>query len=78
MTNGTIKLDTIFIDEDFGILDTESDAGTSDQVLQVLQNIVGERGAVGLISHVPLVQQAASNGFTVQNGVNDSQFEVRV
>lgn len=78
MTNGAIRLDTIFIDEGFGSLDTENDAGTLDQVLQVLQNIVGDRRAVGLISHVPLVQQAVPNGFTVHKGVNGSQIEVRV
>jgi len=77
MTNGAIRLDTIFIDEGFGSLDTENDAGTLDQVLQVLQNIVGERRAVGLISHVPLVQQAVPNGFTVHKGVNGSQIAVR-
>lgn len=78
MTNGAIRLDTIFIDEGFGSLDTENDAGTLDQVLQVLQNIVGEQRAVGLISHVPLVQQAVPNGFTVRKGVNGSQIEVRL
>lgn len=78
MTNGAIRLDTIFIDEGFGSLDTENDAGTLDQVLQVLQKIVGERRAVGLISHVPLVQQAVPNGFTVHKGVNGSQVEVRL
>lgn len=78
MTHGAIRLDTIFIDEGFGSLDTENDAGTLDQVLQVLQNIVGERRAVGLISHVPLVQQAVPNGFTVHKGVNGSQITVRV
>jgi exonuclease SbcC len=77
MTNGAIRLDTIFIDEGFGSLDTENDAGTLDQVLQVLQNIVGERRAVGLISHVPLVQQAVPNGFTVNKGANGSRIEVR-
>ncbi len=78
MTNGAIRLDTIFIDEGFGSLDTENDAGTLDQVLQVLQSIVGERRAVGLISHVPLVQQAVPNGFTVHKGVNGSQIKARV
>lgn len=77
MTNGAIRLDTIFIDEGFGSLDTENDAGTLDQVLQVLQNIVGVRRAVGLISHVPLVQQAVPNGFTVHKGTNGSQITVR-
>jgi len=78
MTNGAIRLDTIFIDEGFGSLDTENDAGTLDQVLQVLQNIVGERRAVGLISHVPLVQQAVPNGFTVHKSSNGSTIDVRV
>ena len=78
MTNGAIRLDTIFIDEGFGSLDTENDAGTLDLVLQVLQNIVGERRAVGLISHVPLVQQAVPNGFTVHKGSNGSTIEARV
>jgi exonuclease SbcC len=77
MTNGAIRLDTIFIDEGFGSLDTENEAGTLDQVLQVLQSIVGERRAMGLILHVPLVQQAVPNGFTLHKGVNGSQIEVR-
>lgn len=78
MTHGAIRLDTIFIDEGFGSLDTESDAGTLDQVLQVLQNIVGERRAVGLISHVPLVQQAVPNGFTVVKSARGSSIEARI
>ena len=77
MTHGAIRLDTIFIDEGFGSLDTESDAGTLDQVLQVLQNIVGERRAVGLISHVPLVQQAVPNGFSVTKSAHGSSIEAR-
>ena len=78
MTHGAIRLDTIFIDEGFGSLDTENDAGTLDQVLQVLQDIVGERRSVGLISHVPLVQQAVPNGFSVRKGVSGSVIESRM
>lgn len=78
MTHGAIRLDTIFIDEGFGSLDTENDAGTLDQVLQVLQDIVGERRSVGLISHVPMVQQAVPNGFSVRKGVNGSVIESRL
>lgn len=78
MTHGAIRLDTIFIDEGFGSLDTENDAGTLDQVLQVLQDIVGERRSVGLISHVPLVQQAVPNGFSVRKSVNGSVIESRL
>ena len=78
MNHGQIRLDTIFIDEGFGSLDTENDGGTLDLVLQVLQEIVGKRRAVGLISHVPMVQQAVPNGFSVVKAVGGSRIERRV
>jgi DNA repair protein SbcC/Rad50 len=78
MSHGAIRLDTIFIDEGFGSLDSDSDGGTLDQVLQVLQDIVGQRRAVGLISHVPLVQQAVPNGFTVIKTPSGSRIEERI
>lgn len=77
MSHGRIRLDTIFIDEGFGSLDTENDSGTLDLVLQVLQEIVGKNRAVGLISHVPLVQQAVPNGFSIVKGVDGSRVERR-
>jgi len=77
MSHGRIRLDTIFIDEGFGSLDTENDSGTLDLVLQVLQQIVGRNRAVGLISHVPLVQQAVPNGFSIVKGVVGSRIERR-
>lgn len=76
-SHGAIRLDTIFIDEGFGSLDTENDTGTLDRVLQVLQDIVGASRAVGLISHVPLVQQAVPNGFSIIKGVGGSSIERR-
>jgi exonuclease SbcC len=60
--SGAIRLDTIFIDEGFGSLDPE----TLDQALQTLQDLVGQSRAVGLISHVDLVQQAIPAGFRIQ------------
>lgn len=77
MSHGRIRLDTIFIDEGFGSLDTENDGGTLDRVLQVLQEIVGRNRAVGLISHVPLVQQAVPNGFSIMGGIGGSRVERR-
>lgn len=77
MSHGRIRLDTIFIDEGFGSLDTENDSGTLELVLQVLQEIVGKSRAVGLISHVPLVQQAVPNGFSIVKGVDGSRVERR-
>lgn len=75
--SGNIRLDTIFIDEGFGSLDTDNEAGTLDQVLQTLQNLVGDNRAVGLISHVPLVQQAIPNGFTIKKTASGSHVEAR-
>jgi exonuclease SbcC len=76
-SHGKIRLDTIFIDEGFGSLDAEEDSGTLDQVLQVLQNVVGRHRPVGLISHVPQVQQAIPNGFTIRKEPCGSFVEAR-
>ncbi len=74
---GNIRLDTIFIDEGFGSLDTENDSGTLDQVLQTLTNLVSQNRAVGLISHVPLVQQTIPNGFYIRKTLTGSHIETR-
>jgi DNA repair protein SbcC/Rad50 len=39
-TSGKVRLDTIFIDEGFGSLDTKNGSGTLDQVLHVLNSLV--------------------------------------
>lgn len=75
--SGKIRLDTIFIDEGFGSLDTENGTGTLDQVLQVLSSLVSQNRAVGIISHVPLVQEAVPNGFYVRKDISGSKVEVR-
>lgn len=75
--SGKVRLDTIFIDEGFGSLDTENGSGTLDQVLNVLNSLVKQSRAVGLISHVPLVQEAIPNGFYVRTGLDGSEVEER-
>ncbi len=75
--SGKIRLDTIFIDEGFGSLDTDNDTGTLDQVLQTLQDLVGANRAVGLISHVQLVQNAIPNGFFITKTASGSHVETR-
>ena len=76
-TSGKVRLDTIFIDEGFGSLDTENESGTLDQVLQVLSSLVSQNRAIGLISHVPLVQEAIPNGFYVRKHLTGSSVEAR-
>lgn len=75
--SGKVRLDTIFIDEGFGSLDTENGSGTLDQVLHVLNSLVRQSRAVGLISHVPLVQEAIPNGFYVRKSLTGSVVEER-
>jgi DNA repair protein SbcC/Rad50 len=75
--SGKIRLDTIFIDEGFGSLDTENGAGTLDQVLQVLVALTEGSRTVGLISHVGLVQEAIPQGFYVRSTPSGSRVEER-
>jgi exonuclease SbcC len=72
--NGGVHLNTVFIDEGFGTLDTE----TLDQALQTLQDIVGESRAVGLISHVEIVQQAIPFGFQINKTTGGSHISQRL
>lgn len=75
--SGKIRMDTIFIDEGFGSLDTENGAGTLDQVIQVLAALTEGSRAVGLISHVGLVQEAIPHGFYVRSTPSGSRVEER-
>ncbi|UWQ35362.1 SMC family ATPase (plasmid) [Leisingera sp. M527] len=75
--SGKIRMDTIFIDEGFGSLDTENGAGTLDQVIQVLAALTEGSRAVGLISHVGLVQEAIPLGFYVRSTPSGSRVEER-
>lgn len=75
--SGKIRMDTIFIDEGFGSLDSENGAGTLDQVLQVLSALTKGNRAVGLISHVGLVQEAIPQGFYVRSTPSGSHVEER-
>lgn len=73
---GSIRLDTIFIDEGFGSLDAE-DSGTLDQVLQTLGDTTGHSRAVGLISHVGMVKDAIPNGFQIEKTPRGSHIQSR-
>lgn len=74
--SGKIRMDTFF-DEGFGSLDTENGAGTLDQVIQVLAALTEGSRAVGLISHVGLVQEAIPQGSYVRSTPSGSRVEER-
>lgn len=47
-TAGAVSLETMFIDEGFGALDDAS----RERAIQILKELAGEKGLVGIISHV--------------------------
>lgn len=71
--NGSIRLDTIFIDEGFGSLDAQS----LQNVLETLGDVLGQHRTVGLISHVDMVKEAIPNGFNVTSTRKGSRVEQR-
>ena len=47
-TAGAVSLETMFVDEGFGSLDDAS----RERAIQILKELAGEKGLVGIISHV--------------------------
>jgi len=66
--SGGIKIDTMFIDEGFGGLDSSS---ISD-ALNILSSVKGSKRLVGIISHVQLLKETIEASITVQKDRNGS------
>jgi exonuclease SbcC len=58
---GGVDLGTLFVDEGFGSLD----AGTLEQVLEVLQGLASSGRVVGIVSHVPELKEQVAERITV-------------
>ncbi|MDW5299662.1 MAG: SbcC/MukB-like Walker B domain-containing protein [Sedimentibacter sp.] len=66
--SGGIKIDTMFIDEGFGSLDSSSIA----DALNILSSVKGSKRLVGIISHVQLLKETVEASITVQKDRNGS------
>jgi len=66
--SGGIKIDTMFIDEGFGSLDSSS----IGDAMNILGSVKGSKRLVGIISHVQLLKETIESSITVQKDRNGS------
>lgn len=69
---GGIKIDTLFIDEGFGSLDTES----LDQALDTLTSLTEHNRFIGIISHVNELKERIDNQIVVEKCNHGSKIKV--
>lgn len=72
--NGGIKVDTLFIDEGFGALDAQS----LDQACEALAGLVENNRLIGIISHVPELQERIDCQLIVEKTNSGSSVKVHV
>ena len=70
---GGIQIDTLFIDEGFGSLDTES----LDQALNTLMMLTEHNRLIGIISHVNELKERIDNQVIIDKGNNGSTLKVK-
>lgn len=70
---GGIEIDTLFIDEGFGSLDTES----LEQALETLSKLTEKNRLIGIISHVGELQERINNQIVVERGKHGSTLEMK-
>lgn len=70
--NGGIRVDTLFIDEGFGALDSES----LDQACATLMNLVETERLIGIISHVPELRERIHKQIVIDKTGSGSSLKV--
>ena len=70
--NGGIELDTLFIDEGFGTLDSE----TLDTVMNTIESLRENGRTIGLISHVEEMKNRIPTQIVVEKGQRGSSVRV--
>ena len=66
---GSIRLESMFVDEGFGALDDS----TRDQAIRVLNDLAGDDRLVGIISHVNTLKDSIERKLTVSRGTQGSR-----
>lgn len=69
---GGIEVDTLFIDEGFGSLDSES----LDTALKTLTTLTGQNRLIGIISHVAELKERVENQIVVEKDQTGSKLKV--
>lgn len=69
---GGIEIDTLFIDEGFGSLDSES----LDSALKTLMNLTGQNKLIGIISHVAELKERIENQIIIEKDQTGSRLKV--
>ena len=69
---GGIEIDTLFIDEGFGSLDSES----LDQALKTLTTLTGKNKLIGIISHVSELKERVDNQIQIEKDHTGSKLKV--
>lgn len=67
-TAGAVSLETMFVDEGFGSLDDTS----RERAMNILKDLAGEKGLVGIISHVNELKEQVDWKLYVQKGERGS------
>ena len=69
---GGIEIDTLFIDEGFGSLDSES----LDQAMKTLTTLTGQNKLIGIISHVSELKERVDNQIVIEKDHSGSKVRV--
>lgn len=72
--HGGIRVDTLFVDEGFGTLDSES----LDQACETLNALVEKDRLVGIISHVPELRERIANQIVIHKTGSGSEIQLVV
>lgn len=70
--NGGIRVETLFVDEGFGMLDSES----LDQACETLNALVEKDRLVGIISHVPELRERIANQIVIHKTGSGSEIQL--